>query len=43
MSGAWSRDAGHFQVMGNTLRNILCGTDDFLAPNEDEDDANPCG
>ena len=31
----WARDAGHFQVMGNTLRNILCGPDDFMAPNED--------
>ena len=43
ISGAWSRDAGQFQVMGNTLRNILCGHDDFLAPTQDEDDASPCG
>ena len=43
ISGSWSRDAGQFQVMGNTLRNILCGPDDFLAPTQDEDDASPCG
>ena len=43
VSAAWSRDAGQFQVMGNTLRNIICGTDDFLAPTQDEDDASPCG
>ena len=35
VSGAWSRDAGQFQVMGATLRNILCGPDDFLTPTED--------
>ena len=33
----WARDAGQFQAMGNTLRNILCGPDDFLAPTEDDD------
>jgi hypothetical protein len=33
----WARDAGHFQVIGNTLRNILCGPDDFMAPSEDAD------
>ena len=43
ISAAWSRDAGQFQVIGNTLRNILCGPDDFLAPTQDEDDASPCG
>ena len=32
----WGRDAGHFQVMGTTLRNILCGPDDFMAPSEDD-------
>ena len=36
VSAAWSRDAGQFQVMGATLRNILCGTDDFLAPTEED-------
>ena len=35
VSGAWSRDAGQFQVMGATLRNIICGADDFLTPDED--------
>ena len=35
-SGAWSRDAGHFQVIGATLRNIVCGTDDFLAPTDED-------
>ena len=35
VSSAWSRDAGHFQVIGNTLRNIVCGPDDFLACNQD--------
>ena len=34
----WARDAGQFQVMGNTLRNILCGPDDFLAPTDDDCD-----
>jgi hypothetical protein len=33
-SAAWSRDAGHFQVIGKTLRDILCGPDDFLHPRE---------
>tara|TARA_R110002012_G_scaffold18613_1_gene68143 strand:+ start:214 stop:621 length:408 start_codon:yes stop_codon:yes gene_type:complete len=33
----WARDAGHFQVIGTTLRNILCGPDDFIAPTEDEE------
>ena len=33
-SGAWSRDAGQFQVIGYTLRKISCGTDDFLRPDE---------
>jgi hypothetical protein len=33
----WARDAGHFQVMGTTLRNILTGPDDFMAPSEDVD------
>jgi len=35
VSAAWSRDAGHFQVMGATLRNICCGNDDFLTSDED--------
>ena len=35
ISAAWSRDAGQFQVIGNTLRNIVCGPDDFLSPQED--------
>ena len=26
----WARDAGQFQLMGQTLRNILCGLDDSL-------------
>ena len=43
ISASWSRDAGQCQVLGNTLRNILCGPDDFLAPTQDEDDASPCG
>ena len=34
---SWGRDAGQFQVMGNTLRNILCGPDDFMAPTEEDD------
>ena len=34
----WARDAGQFQVMGNTLRNILCGPDDFMAPTGDSDE-----
>ena len=33
----WGRDAGQFQVMGTTLRNILTGPDDFMAPSEDSD------
>jgi len=33
----WARDAGQFQVMGTTLRNILCGPDDFMAPTESDD------
>jgi hypothetical protein len=33
----WARDAGHFQVIGTTLRNILCGPDDFMAPTDDDD------
>ena len=36
VSAAWSRDAGQFKSMGNTLRNIVCGTDDFLAPTEED-------
>jgi len=35
ISSAWSRDAGHFQVIGHTLRNIVCGSDDFMAPDQD--------
>ena len=35
VSAAWSRDAGQFQVIGRTLRNIVCGADDFLSPDED--------
>jgi len=33
----WARDAGQFQVIGNTLRNILTGPDDFMAPSESDD------
>ena len=33
----WARDAGQFQLMGQTLRNILCGLDDFMAPRDDDD------
>ena len=36
VSAAWSRDAGQFQVIGASLRNIVCGTDDFLAPTEED-------
>ena len=36
VSAAWSRDAGQFQVMGATLRNIICGTEDFLAPTDED-------
>ena len=34
----WGRDAGQLQVMGTTLRNILCGPDDFMAPSDDSDE-----
>ena len=37
---AWARDAGHFQIMGTTLRNIHCGPDDFIAPSDDSDEEN---
>ena len=29
---AWARDAGHLQAMQATLRNIQCGPQDFLCP-----------
>ncbi len=35
VSAAWSRDAGQIQVIGKTLRSIVCGHDDFLTPDED--------
>lgn len=35
VAAAWSRDAGQFQVIGKTLRSIVCGHDDFLTPDED--------
>ena len=34
----WGCDAGQFQVIGSTLRNILTGPDDFMAPSEDSDE-----
>ena len=33
-AGAWSRDAGHLQVMANILRNIHMGPQDFQVPTD---------
>jgi len=33
---AWARDAGHLQAMQATLRNIQCGPQDFLCPEDSE-------
>jgi len=34
----WGRDAGQFQVIGRTLRDIVTGPDDFMASSEDSDE-----
>ena len=33
----WSRDAGHFQVINNILRNITVGDNDFTCDTQDDD------
>lgn len=34
----WARDAGHLQVIGNTLRSIWMGPCDFLCTDNDSDE-----
>ena len=32
----WARDAGQLQVAGKTIRDIMCGPDDFLVSQESD-------